>query len=296
MRDADTNTVYLTAALKRHSAVFDTMVNELSAAGVEVKLVSGTDNVWIRDWAPLQVDDHFVKFRYQHDEKAWPQLHVPEKCWNGLGDVLESHIRLDGGNVVRYGDRVLMTEMIYHQNPEISRVGLVDELSKLLEAEIILLPVEPDDDLGHSDGIVKWIDAKRVFANDYALTWVPELQDYGMRLREVLLAHDIVPEPFPWAYQSNLMSEVEFRAKHPQADSFLPAIGYSINYLQVDGLILFPKFDIWRDNTAKHLLETTFPDIKVIGVPCRKLAMEGGCCNCVTMNYALNRPVLTDNS
>jgi agmatine deiminase len=285
MTDSHTNCVYLTAALARHPVVFDTMVNELSGAGVEVKLISGTANIWARDFMPLQVGDHFVKFRYQHDEKRWPQLHVPEECWRHIGDVRESHIRLDGGNVVRYRDRVLMTEIVFQHNPDCSKVGLIDDLEELLEAEIILLPVEPEDDLGHSDGLCKWVNQNTVLVNDYNLTWVYEQQEYGRRLREALLAACLWVEPFPFGYQSHIISEVEFRAKYPDGDAYGPAVGYYCNFLQTEGLILYPKFGVAKDHDTDLALRKWYPDVTIKGIECIDLAQEGGLLHCVTASY-----------
>lgn len=287
MTDAHCNTVYLSSALVRYRELYDKMRFELQAAGIDVRLIEGTCNVWARDYMPLQVGDHWVKFRYVKDFKTWPQLVVPDACWEHLGDVKRSDIILDGGNVVRHNEKVLMTEIVFPMNADRGRAALRADLKELLESEIIWLPVEPDDTLGHSDGVAAWIDDNTVFVNDYQTTWDPPLQDYGRRLRKALTSRGIECEPFPFAYNSHLISHMEFRRRYPAADDFAPAVGYSINFLHCDGIVLHPTFGTFRDEEAATLLKQAFPGTRIVGVDCRELAMEGGCTRCVSMAYAI---------
>jgi agmatine deiminase len=148
--------------------------------GIDVHIISGTKNVWCRDWMPVQTPGGFVKFTYKGYGmlEKYPQLRVDEHCWGDFADAFRSDIILDGGNVVRWGDRVLMTDIVFTHNPGYDRTLLRDTLSDLLEAEIIFLPVEPGDTLGHTDGIVRWIDQGAVLLNYYLCMCGPEKVDY----------------------------------------------------------------------------------------------------------------------
>jgi len=285
MIDADTNVVYLCQSLDRYPKVFNAIVEELQSVDCDVHIVTETRNIWCRDFFPVQVGDHFVKFRYVHDETAWPQLAVNESAWRHVGAIVHSDLVLDGGNVVRHNDKVLMTDIVFEQNPGYSRDDLHDKLESLLEAQVIFLPVEPGDPLGHSDGVAAWIDANTVFVNNYQLTHVPELQDYGQAVRKALNKHALEVEPFPFAYQSHICSHAEFRCKYPNADDFNPAVGYFVNFLKVRGLVLFPTFGINADNAVRNILEKTYRDCPCVGIDCRDLAMEGGLLRCVTAQY-----------
>jgi agmatine/peptidylarginine deiminase len=286
MTDSLANSVYVCQALDRYPKVFSSLMEELMAADCSVHVVTETRNIWCRDYFPVQVaQDRFVKFRYIHDDRTWPQLYVSDTAWQHIGPIVKSDIVLDGGNVVRHDGKVLMTEIVFEHNPGYDPDNLHDELERLLDAQVIFLPVEPDDPLGHADGVVKWIDANTVFVNAYQQTHVPILQDYGQAVRKALNAHNIECEPFPFAYQSQLCSESVFRHKFPDADAFAPARGYWINLLHVKGLVLYPMFGISGDSAVRNMLEKTFRDCLVAGIDCDDLSWEGGVLHCVTAAY-----------
>jgi agmatine/peptidylarginine deiminase len=227
-----------------------------------------------------------VKFHYGYGEKVrqYPQLGVPPFCYAHLQPEM-SGLGLDGGNVVRYGDRAIVTDIIYLHNKWLTKKKLRAALEDVLDAEVIVIPHEPYDSLGHADGIVKWIDDKTVFINDYK-SWYRDSSyqsRYGDRLMANLEKHGLKVITFPYVFsRCPKMSEKDFRVKYPQADDFNPGFGYYINYLQVKGLILVPQFGIEQDSEPIKLLKRHFPDCTVEGIECADLSMEGGLLNCCT--------------
>ena len=291
MKDCETNLVYATEALNRYPAVLKAMDAALREVGVELRLFYGTKNVWCRDWAPVQVGSHFVKFGYKGaglGYEAFPQLEVPPATWNFLGPVVESPIILDGSNIVRYGHRVLMTEIVFKHNPQYERDELRKQLMDLLQAEIIFVPPEPGDDLGHTDGIFKWVDSHHVLMNDYRVMHDPVYRDYAHMVRGILRIHKIHAVPFPYFYdRCPELDEAAFRWKYPDADDLNPGWGYAINFLQVKGAILYPTFGIEDDEWTETCLWDAFPYAKLFPIDCADLSMEGGLVNCTTMNYCM---------
>ena len=290
MRDQDTNTVHLAHALKRYPVVLDQMGTALRSVGVKVKPIFSTGNIWTRDYMPLQVNDYFVKFAYKgygpDAYEKYPQLKVPDSCWDEIGDVRTSDIILDGGNVVRYDDKILMTEIVYKHNPGWGQHRLRDQLSGLLQADIIFLPPEPGDDLGHTDGLCRWIDSGTVFLNDYRSMRDPKYRDYLRFVKDIFKLEGIETIPFPYAYdRCPEMTEEDFRKQFPDADDYNPGWGYFINYLQVKGAILYPTFGIEDDEMVEACLWDAVPDVKLFPIDCSQLSLEGGLCNCTTMNY-----------
>ena len=294
MRDCESNVVYVTEALKRYPAVFDGIAAALAEVGVERRIIKGTKNVWCRDYFPLQVKDYFVRFAYKsglsnYDLAQYPQLVVPESCFEGIGKVVKSDIVLDGGNAQRYGDRVIMTTIVHEHNPDWGRRRLIDQLVGLLQADIVFIPPEPGDDLGHTDGIVKWIDDKTLFLNDYRVVHDPVYRDYLATVKGIFRENGIESVPFSYAYERcPKLDEAEFRKRFPDADDLNPGWGYAVNYLQVRGAILYPTFgaaDV--DEWTEACLWDAFPDVKLFPIDCADLSMEGGLCNCVTMNYVV---------
>ena len=110
--DLKTNTVYYSRFFQlRFPQIFETARVNLEANGNKVKLIGGNMNLWIRDWAPIQVDDHFVRFGYkgysndgiESGYEDYPWLQVPDKCFDAFKPLVESEIVLDGGGIIQIG-------------------------------------------------------------------------------------------------------------------------------------------------------------------------------------------------
>jgi agmatine deiminase len=205
---------------------------------------------------------------------------------------METDIALDGGNCQRFGDKAIITDIVFKHNRKIAKKKLVDRLSTLLEAEIIIIPAEPGDDLGHADGIVKWINPYFVMINDYSVMKDKKSTNYQATLIEILNKHNIRPVLMTYAYDKCPdISEKEFRKKYPDADDLNPGAGYYINSLLVGNIILLPLMKWKEDAAAMQCMKTYFPAKNVVGIDCFDLSMEGGLTNCVTMNYKIRHEV-----
>lgn len=80
-----------------------------------------------------------------------------------------SDIVLDGGNLVRCSDYVVMTEKIFEENPGKSPARLLDQLESLFGAELILLPWDTREIYGHTDGLLRYVGDKTVVYETYGL-------------------------------------------------------------------------------------------------------------------------------
>jgi agmatine deiminase len=298
-------TVYITEALKtRHPDVAVAMRLALDDAGIPLVEIPGTGNIWIRDWMPIPVGDHFVKFRYKDLTERWPFLAVPRECWHNLavekpGEIrdgrwvppmivppTESDIILDGGNVVRVDSRTIMTEQVFRDNPTIERHVLWGLLEHALETRLVIIPAEPGDELGHADGIVAPIDERTVFLNDYRSMRSSGMSAYEKCVRATLRLAYIETVPFPYAYdECREMTEATFRREFPDADDFNPGYGYYLNYLKVGNTILHPIFHLDRDDRAVDALLDAFPGANCVGIDCARLAYEGGLVHCTTWEF-----------
>ena len=74
-------------------------------------------------------------------------------------DLIYSAINLDGGNVVLSpsGGRALVSDRIFAENPDCERKELVQKLSALLEAEVLIIPSLRSDMTGHADGMARFL-------------------------------------------------------------------------------------------------------------------------------------------
>jgi agmatine deiminase len=293
--DLDTNIVYVSECLnKRYPKIYTSLVSALCAHGIKYGCIQKTDNIWARDFMPLQVDDHFIKFSYKGygiGYDGYPWLKVHKKSYSFLNNVKTSSIILDGGNCQRQGDIACITDIVFKHNPQYEKIDLIKELERLLQAEIVIIPVEPGDDLGHTDGILKFtpsgiFERPLVLINDYSVMKQKKWSEYQEKLIKRLNKANIDHSLFPYAYQKNpKMTEKEFRIKFPNADDYNPAFGYYINFLWVSNLILMPTFGIQEDESCGEILRKYFKGCSIVPIDCKEISMEGGLINCITMNY-----------
>ena len=299
--------VYMASALSRYADTMGQMMSALARHGVEVKILD-TGNIWLRDWMPIQVGDHFVKFAYKGyggdavlsqaggSYAKWPWLNVPDSTWRVVGkNIRKCPIVLDGGNIIwsPKRDRVICTDIMFRHNPAYSHTDLISLLEETLQAQVILMPVEPEDTLGHTDGLCHFVDDNAVLLNDYrAYTNDSDWLKHQAKAEHCLLRAGLSIVPMVWDYESRpKMRERDFRRKFPMADDFNPGWGYLVNFLKVKDVILLPKMGIEKptvaDVRAKEILTQNFPGHEVVHIDCADLSMEGGLTSCTTMEYCL---------
>jgi agmatine deiminase len=275
--DKETNLVYLSDQLPtRHPSVFQGVTNALAENGKPFELIQPTVDIWCRDYLPIQVaENEFVQFRYAPDYLQNPRSshlmadgdayrHILE-----LKDSIRSEIVADGGNFVRWKNKVIMTDKIFAENPGCDPDALTKQIRELLKIDqLIIVPAEPGDMFGHTDGIVRFIDEKTVLLNDYGKVDPAFGEEVDCTLKKAGL--ETVAFPYcPKGFSSHVN---------------MSAVGCYINFLQVRGLVLVPTFSIKGDGEALKIAETVFYDSRVLPIDCRTLAPEGGVLNCISWN------------
>jgi agmatine deiminase len=288
--EKNTDTVFVADGLRRYPAVHNSIREHLRIAGVSVVELERVKNIWARDFMPVQIiPGTFVKFRYKGDVgkySKYSSLFVPDSCFGFLSTVKKSDIILDGGNVVQYGEYAIISDIVFKHNPFYRTTTLLSQLSFLLDAEIIIVPHEPGDSLGHADAIVRFVDERTVLINDYSVMKDKKYREYSARLIKILNKSGLAVVLMPFGYhRAPRISERAFRKRFPDGDDFNPAFGYYINFLHAKGVVLVPRFGIDEDDEAASVICRTFNDCRVYTVDCHDLSMEGGLINCVTMNY-----------
>lgn len=273
--DNETNTVFLSDKLKVN---FPDFCNEFTGLllneGITIKQINKTADIWCRDYMPVQVDDNkFVQFiydptyliNYEHLKTNTQKLHLPFRC-------MRSEIKLDGGNIVRWKNKIIVTDKIFSENNLISKEQVISDLINQLELEeVIVIPHQPYDYTGHSDSMVRFLDEFTVLLNDFYL----ETKTYKNTLYKILKNHKIESIPFPYYYPEK---------DNGNADS---AEGCYINYLNTGNLIVLPIFNVEKDNEAIKTIESLFPDYTIRSVVSNEIAKEGGLLNCITSNIKL---------
>jgi agmatine deiminase len=285
--------VYIAESLKRYPLVYQSLITNLRTHGIEVEILN-TLNIWTRDYMPVQTRTGFVKFRYKtlkYDEYPQLQIDFERPYWLSIfkrfDNLKQSNIVLDGGNCQMNPekDTAVITNVIFENNPDYTKKGLLEELSKLLEAKIIIIPKESYDELGHADGIVKFMSKYNILLNEYTDKLMVK---YNKKVKEILQNNGLVVIGFPnYGHLMPRMTKDEFRKKYVDADDFNPAWGYAINFLKVEKLALVPIFNIKQDRAIVDTVKKYYPDCSIVTIDCSELSMEGGLINCVTRDYIM---------
>ncbi len=220
---------------------------------------------------PVQVGcSEFVKFRYEPDYlRGHESLITPAAICDSVPHLQRlrmSAVNLDGGNVVAAGDKVILTEKVFRENRHWSRQGLITELERLFHAECVLIPPEPGDEIGHADGVVRFLDEQTVIVNDYREVD----RGYGKRLAAVLRRHDFHMEGLPYFCTGELVNGIG------------SAVGNYLNFLRVAGLVVVPAYGAPEDEIACRRLEGLLPGTRIVPIRCAGLAREGGVLNCIS--------------
>lgn len=268
--------VYLSELLaSRYAETCKRLTDILNKYNIPFAFLKGTKDIWCRDYMPVQTPSgKLIQFKYD------PSYLKDSKYLDSRSDVqhvdkvnnihpIFSDINLDGGNVVMYENKAIITDRVFSENPDWDKEKLVNELSTLLECEIIIIPAyKPDYDFtGHADGMMRFIDSNTVLVNDLD-------QDLKYMKEAIIKALDkanLKYINFPW-----FEHKIKGNNDH--------AIGIYINYLEVGNLIVMPMFGVEGNKDAEALakLKEVFPNKIIETIDYNDVALQGGLLNCTT--------------
>ena len=245
---------------------------------VEHRELKNTQDYWCRDYMPVMIynDGTYAKFEYNPDylvevNKLRDYITNQQNACKQLNlyAPMNMNIVFDGGNYVRCGNKVIMTDKIFSENPQCPTHDLIQHLQIALCADIILLPWDMEDTYGHADGMVADLGDGQILLNG---CWKKQYAPFHRRLRKILDAHFNVEELPAWDGD-----------KHSWC---------YINYLHVPGGILLPclseNYDTKDDIAALKYFEQLFPDLEIIPIYSKSLIKGqygGGALHCVTWEY-----------
>ena len=272
--DRETNTIYFSNLLKidlRFSDTYEQISETLKSLGVKPRLLPNTKDIWARDYMPIQVSGNkFLEYRYDPDylQGKWEGCRdlktYPDIVCNSIELSTEkSDIILDGGNVVKSNNCVILTDKVVAENRlSYSKTGLVKQLRKIFKLEkIVLIPWDKKEKFGHADGVLRFINDTKVlingiYENDTKLRY--RLKQSGLDF-EFLKFKVSKKDKRNWAY---------------------------INFLQTKDLILLPKLKIDEDKQALEQIEKHYPDYakenRIAQIDMRKVIKFGGALNCIS--------------
>ena len=260
--------VYFSALLKqpKYRADAERLFSALTANGEAFSLIKNTRDIWIRDFMPIKTrKGRYISFRYEpsylvEDEHLRTEYRDIASQFDF--DVTYSSINLDGGNVVfsPSKEKALISNRIFSENPAYEKNELVDKLSKLLEAEVVIIEALKSDMTGHADGMVRFVSEDTVLINK--TNWKK-----GLEQRQKIYL------------EAEVFKVIEF----PYHDSHCgkDATGSYLNYLETPCHIFFPIFDVPEDEIALSTARKVFSK-KVLPVKITEIPKDGGVFNCIS--------------
>lgn len=265
---------------KDYRIVYNQLVSALIQLNISPKILPYSNEAWCRDYMPIHIDNgKYVGFNYQPDY-LWnkPQYRKYITQQDFATEDLSIHYRdhvdviLDGGNYVRCGDKVLMTDKIFMENSNWRPLALLDRLEDAFQAEIILLPWDMEEPYGHTDGMVASLGEGRILLNNYRQLEKEKGKPFTRRIVKILEYHfDIIEIKY------DCMSSEESWCY--------------LNYLDTGNTIvlpaLSPKHDCDNDMAALRLFRHIFKHKDICQVYARPLVKKGGALHCVTWNHYL---------
>ena len=267
-------TVYMSELMMRkYPETCKNLIKILEKHHVNYSFIKGTKDIWCRDYMPVQTESgKLVQFKYDPSylkgKKEWEESRsdVKEICKKNNIDAIFSDINLDGGNVLICDGRAIISDRIFTENPTKDKDSLVNELSKLLECEIIIIPAENDDYTGHADGMVRFVNRNTILGNRMA----DEYKYWQKGMQKVLETYNLTYIDIPF------LTDIK-DSKHPES-----AIGIYVNYLEVNDLIVMPVFNREEDKQAVETIQKAFPNKQIETINYNDIAQEGGLLNCTT--------------
>ncbi len=271
-----TNTVYFSDLLPKKCPILNQhIVEALETNKIRYAYLSETKDIWCRDFMPIQIEeDHFVFYKYTPDYLQSPyycRLQTnPEKVFqapqNRLEQVAQNAITIDlvidGGNVVKCGDTIVMTEKVFVENKDKTRTEVERILKDAFRCDILFLPWDRKETFGHSDGIVHYAGDGKILLTNYG-DFSPY---YYNRFRKALEKHfEVIP--------------LKYATKRRHARSWA-----YINFLQVGKLVFVPQLGLEEDKQALEQIANALPDCEVVGIPALEAVIRGGALNCVSWN------------
>ena len=261
--------LYFSSLLKHSTKYCDDVDNLFTALHLHKErfdFINGTKNIWARDYMPVKSrSGKYVSFRY---EPSYLKKYLEERSdfrrdivSQFTFPVIYSHINLDGGNIVFSPSKkkVVISDRVFSENMDWDKTELVVELSKVLEAEVIIIESLVSDFTGHADGMIRFLTDDTVLINKTELKngleqrQARELKRRGFQVIE-----------FPYYQRGGVNAE-----------------GTYLNYLETATHIFLPAFGNDMDFVAFNMASDIFTK-KVVSVDVKHIPKDGGVFNCIS--------------
>ena len=256
-----------------------------------------TNDSWARDHGGITVFEDGVpklydfvfngwgmKFAANHDNLITRRLYHGKTFANDVEVINMQPFVLEGGSIETDGKGTLLTTVeclsSVNRNEYLNKEQLEYHLTDFLGAERILWIesgyLAGDDTDSHIDMLARFCDENTIAyikCEDQADEHYDELKAMEEELKKFRTTagkpYRLIPLP--------MADKVVWNGER------LPAT-YA-NFLIINGAVLVPFYQSDKDEIARVILQTVFPDREVVGINCLPLIKQHGSLHCVTMQY-----------
>ncbi|MDY7023460.1 MAG: agmatine deiminase family protein [Cyanobacteriota bacterium] len=256
---------------------------KLTNLDLSIFKIANIEDIWIRDLAPIQSDQGYIKFIYNPDyDETLDYESFEENYINHLKKLINNSVnisfvdlKLDGGNFIHNGKgTAIMTEKLYHNNPHKTK----EEVNQLIKEKtfidkLVVVPTEPGDITGHIDGMLQWIDSDRILINDYH-TQGDDFASFAEKLDRCLEQQLPEVEKIKIPY---FPSEEKYLGWYDEKGNYM-------NFLMTQNRVYAPIYNQPEDEAAQEIYTQIFGQ-NVSFIESGAISRYGGMLHCITWNY-----------
>ena len=254
-------------------------------------IVIKTNDIWIRDYGPFFMKKGDKKVVSETLFNAWGAKFPPWGLDNAIPQKIAEKQKLplnesvpfifEGGAIEVNGDGLGITTedclVGKNRNDEKDLKKVVKALCKAFGLkEMLVLPhgLHGDHTDGHIDNVARFVEKDRVVM---CMTDNKRSPNYAI-LTE---AQQFIESWLKEHYETAKVDTLPLPPQRVLDDGQILPASY-MNYIYVNGGLIFPKYKCPNDAKAKKYFESVYPDRKVIGIDCRTVIEEGGSLHCMS--------------
>lgn len=244
-------------------------------------------DIWVRDYMPLQLEEgHLLGYEYNPDylnanehDKEYISRYEDILSYQNISVGSKTNLVIDGGNMVKCGKYLVMTDKVFSENPKVSHSKIIDEIEEKTGATLVIIPPDPDETfstrnnrgekvnlpLQHADGLVKWLGDDTVLVNKCGKVYTKQLVRF-------LECQGLKCEVLDYSTNNEYVS----------VNSWC-----YLNFLQVGKSILVPCYGGKEENVALKLLDDYYKDCTIVPVNIKGILNDGGGLNCISWNIKI---------
>ena len=241
-------------------------------------------DMWMRDYPPCMPNQQ-IKFRYRPQYISKAQAKFDEGNFKrfarmmGLPELQQSHLVLEGGNIVENGvDAAITTERAHEDNYYLTKKEFVKELERTINRKVAVLP-DPQDTTGHADGIVSFVEEDVLLISLFDDADGPRYYE-AMKKAVLQVFPNLTVVPLPCYIQNS------------ESQGFATAEGSYANSLVTNNAVYLPffsnqtsnqrAFDVFQRSTKKDVVPVHNSG---------KVPVLGGSLRCMTWQIDQDHPV-----